>query len=148
WLQNGKNLALSAKATVSSQFGNDYLASYINDGKFDINSNNGRWVNSRDDKAPFAELRFDKPVEINAFYVVSGKVENGLVNPNTDFHLERLDENGNWLKIDGTQPVGTEEFSFGKKFPTVSSAAFRFVVTKSSENLARIWEWELYKIPD
>ncbi|MDR0869952.1 MAG: FAD-dependent oxidoreductase [Planctomycetaceae bacterium] len=147
WLQNGKNLALSAKATVSSQFGNDYLASYINDGKFDIGTNNGRWVNSRDDKAPFAELRFDKPVEVNAFWVVSGKVENGLVNPNTDFHLECLDENGNWLKVEGTQTVGNEEFSFGKKFPTVSSTAFRFVVTKSSENLARIWEWELYKIP-
>jgi hypothetical protein len=145
WLGDAKNLALSAKASVSSQFGNDYHASFINDGKMNIDSNNGRWVSAKNDALPFAELRFEKPVKVNAFWVVSGKVDNGLVHPNTDFHLQRLDENGNWVEIDETGTTNNEEFCFGKKFPDVTSTAFRFVVTKSSENLARLWEWELYE---
>jgi hypothetical protein len=146
WLENAKNIALSAKASVSSQYANNYLPSFINDGKFDVHNNNGRWVSARNDVLPYAELRFEKPIEINAFWVVSGKVDNGLVHPNIDFHLQYLNENGNWVEIKETQTTNNNEFGFGKKFPTVTSKAFRFVVTKSSENLARIWEWELYHL--
>jgi hypothetical protein len=146
WLENAKNMALSAKASVSSQYDNNYLASFINDGKFDIHNNNGRWVSARNDRAPYAELRFEKPTEINTFWVVSGKVDGGLVHPNIDFHLQYQNENGNWIEINGTRTTNNYEFGFDKKFPAVTSKAFRLVVTKSSENLARIWEWELYRL--
>jgi hypothetical protein len=145
-LENAKNIALSAKASVSSQYGNNYLASFINDGKFDIHSNNGRWVSAGNDVPPYAELRFEKPIEINAFWIVSGRVDNGLAHPNKDFHLQYLDKKENWIEINGTRTTNNNEFGFGKKFPAVTSKAFRFVVTKSSENLARIWEWELYRL--
>ncbi|MDR0337052.1 MAG: FAD-dependent oxidoreductase [Planctomycetaceae bacterium] len=146
WLKNKPNLALAAQVAVSSQFDKNYLPSFINDGKYNIDNNKGRWVSARNDASPYAELRFEKPVEINAFRVVSGKVDSGLVDPNTDFALHYRDANGIWVEIEGSRTTNNEEFNFSKQFPNVTSNAFRFVVTKSSENLARLWEWELYLI--
>lgn len=151
WLSKaGPNLAKSAKASISSQFspGNTYAASNVNDGNAETSSNKGRWVNARDDKEPYVELRFENPVTVNAFRIVGGKVDDrgDLIDPNVDFHLLAEDESGKWTKIDGTQVVDNELFDVGRRFPSTTSKAFRLIVTKSNENLARVWEWELFDV--
>ena len=150
WLKNaGPNLARSARAVVSSQFspGREYAATNINDGNIDTGTNNGRWVSAREDKSPYAELRFEKPVTVNAFRIVGGKVENDqITDPNGDFQLLMEDESGKWTEI--VRIADNEEIDVGERFPRVSSKAFRLNLTGRLVRLARLWEWELYDVKD
>lgn len=148
----GKNLALDARASVSSRYRPEaeYDASYINDGRCDTDSDRGRWVSGREDPIPYAELRFDRPVEVNAFWVTSGQATPKLARPNITSYLLRETEDGQWVKVRGSDMTDNEEIGYGTVFPAVRSSAFRLVVTglAVAGPHARVWEWELYHVDD
>ncbi|MDR3181477.1 MAG: FAD-dependent oxidoreductase [Planctomycetaceae bacterium] len=152
WLPKaGKNLARNAEVAVSSLYkgtekGILYPALNINDGKFDIGSNAGRWVSDKTDNLKanphWVELKFAEPAEINALRLVSGQL--GGATPIQDFVLQ-YNDGAKWVDITGSKTESNNEPDIGKRFAAVKSSAFRLVITATPENLARIWELELYK---
>jgi hypothetical protein len=148
WLPKaGKNLALDAKVAVSStrQEGG-YDAKYINDGKIDMSTNNGRWVSATTPEGEpvehWIELSFAAPVSINAARIVSGQT--GPQTPIQTFVLQRK-EGENWIDIPMTKTEKNISADIGKRFNLATSDAFRLFITETPGNLARIWELELYR---
>ena len=150
WLPRaGKNFALDAKIAVSStRAEGGYHARYVNDGKFDLGDNAGRWVSAttsgNDLVEHWVELTFEAPVSVNAVRILSGQT--GPRTPIQAFVLQRRDGN-RWVDIPGTKTEGNTSADIGKRFDaTVTSNAFRLFITATPENLARIWELELYHV--
>jgi hypothetical protein len=149
WLSKaGKNLAPDAKITVSSLSKKaNYPASSINDGKFDVNNNAGRWVSDEAGDLSVAphwvELTFTEPVEVNALRLVTGQSDGGT--PIQDLALQYRD-GSKWIDIGGAKTELNDVVDVGKRFPPVKSSAFRLVITATPGNLARIWELELYNV--
>ena len=147
WLESaGVNLARSAKVAVSSQYTKgDYPASNINDGRFDVKDNSGRWVS--DNVSPgWVEMSWDEPVTVNAVRIVSGRTgDNDPEDPITDFVLQQHD-GAEWRDIPGTEVVANAEFDINAIFKPVTARRFRLYVYASPGGLLRIWELELYKV--
>jgi hypothetical protein len=154
WLPKaGKNFARDAKITVSSLFKNPetYPVSNINDGKFNIKDNAGRWVSSESESMltdpHWVELSFSEPVEINAFRVISGQA--GGQTPLRNFVLQRASQKqdgAKWVDIAGSAVENNLEPDCGKQFSEVKSSGYRLLITDTPGGLARIWELELYKV--
>ena len=147
WLKSaGVNLARSAKVAVSSQYTKaDYPVSNINDGKFDVKANSGRWV-SDSEPSGWVEMSWDEPVTVNAVRIVSGAT--GDIEPHTpitDFVLQQHDGT-EWRDIPGTEVVSNAEFDINAIFKPVTARRFRLFVFRTPGGLLRIWELELYKV--
>lgn len=143
WLKDdAKNLALDAKIEVDSEYqkGPKYPKEFINDGKFDFNSNAGRWVSDYDD-GHWVNFTFDKPVTIDAARVMSG--QQGGKTPIGDFHL-LYEKDGRFVDIPGASVSENESQIVGFKFENVTSKKFRLMITQTPEGLARLWEVEFY----
>ena len=149
WLESaGVNLARSAKVNVSSQYTKaDYPVSNINDGRFDVQDNSGRWVS--DSESPgWVEMSWDKPVTVNAVRIVSGQTgDPEPQTPITDFVLQHHDGT-EWRDIPRTEVVSNEEFDINAIFKPVTSQRIRLYVFNSPGRLLRIWELELYQVPE
>ncbi len=152
WLPKaGKNFARDAKVSVSTtRKEGGYDAKYLNDGKFDLKNNAGRWVSDAGEEGMDAdphwvELNFDKSVNVNALRILTGQV--GPTTPIRAFVLQRKD-GGQWGDIPGAKTEKNEDCDFGKRFDPVTSDAFRLLITETPGNLARIWEIELYRVAD
>ncbi|MCL2744952.1 MAG: discoidin domain-containing protein, partial [Planctomycetaceae bacterium] len=146
WLPTaGKNLALDAKISVSStRKEGGYDAKYINDGKYDFETLDGRWLSEAKPEAHWIELHFAEPVSVNAVRIVSGSLGTG--DPITAFVLQR--KNGDqWVDIPKTKTEHNWNVDFGKRFDKVTGSAFRLYITETRHNIARIKEVELYEIP-
>jgi len=150
WLPRaGKNFALEAKVAVSStRAEGGYAARYVNDGRFNVNENGGRWVSATTPEGEpvehWVELSFDAPVSINAVRIVSGQA--GPMTPIQSFVLQRRD-GSRWVDIPETKTEGNTSADIGKRFnAVVASDAFRLFITETPGGLARIWELELYRI--
>ncbi len=150
WLPKaGKNVARDAKVSVSStRKEGGYDAKYINDGKFDLKNNNGRWVSDTGEEGPDAdphwvELSFPQSVEVNAVRILSG--QNGPTTPIRTFKLQRKD-GGSWVDIPGAKTEKNDDCDFGQRFNAVKSDAYRLLITETPGGLARIWELELYNV--
>ena len=151
WLpQAGKNFARDAKVAVSStRAEGGYHARFVNDGSFNIGSNDGRWVSETTPVGQsvehWVELNFAEPVQINAVRILTG--QSGPTTPIRDFVLQqRVDTR--WVDIPGTKTEGNSAADVGKRFSTVTSNACRLFITGTPENLARIWELELYRVAE
>jgi hypothetical protein len=152
WLPKaGKNLALAAKVAVSStRQDGGYDAKYINDGKFNFNDNSSRWVSATTAEGQpvehWVELHFDTPVSVNAVRILSGQA--GPMTPIQSFVLQRK-EGDRWVDIPETRTKDNVSVDIGKRFnTTITSNGFRLFITDTPGNLARIWEWELYRITE
>jgi len=150
WLpQAGKNFARDANVAVSSTREGNFNARYINDGVINIGSNDGRWVSattpSGEPVEHWVELRFNEPVAINAVRIVTGQTSQST--PIRDFVLQRRVGN-QWVDIPGTKTEDNRQVDVGKRFDTVTSNAYRLFITGTHENLARIWEIELYRLTE
>ena len=148
WLESaGVNLARSAKVSVSSQYTKaDYPASNINNGRFDVKDNSGRWVS--DSELPgWVELTWDKPVTVNAVRIVSGQQGDPKPRtPITDFVLQSHD-GSEWRDIPSTKVTFNERFDTNALFKPITSRKIRLYVSDSPGKLLRIWELELYRVP-
>ncbi|MBR4752423.1 MAG: FAD-dependent oxidoreductase [Thermoguttaceae bacterium] len=145
WLtDDAVNVAPKAKIAVDSEYqkGPKYPKENINDGKFDISGNEGRWV-SDVDGGHWVDITFDEPVTINAMRVISGQA--GGKTPIGDFSLMR-EENGKLVDIPGTVVTENEAVIVGLKFEEATSKRFRLMITQSPGYLARLYEVEFYKV--
>ncbi|MCL2743406.1 MAG: FAD-dependent oxidoreductase [Planctomycetaceae bacterium] len=145
WLENaGKNLALDAKISVSStQTDGGYDAKYINDGKYDFEVLEGRWL-SKPGPVSWVEFSFAEPVSVNAVRIISGAY--GTECPLIGFVLQRKDGE-QWADIPETRTEKNPNTDFSTRFNTVTGSTFRLYITETLHGVARIKEVELYKIP-
>lgn len=145
WLKKDlKNIALNAKVAVDSEYKNGpkYPKEAINDGKYDTNTNSGRWVSDVGDKH-WIDFKFERPVEINAMRVISG--QQGDKTPIVDFHL-LYEKDGKMVEVPGSAVTDNAAISAALKFDNAKSKHFRLVVTQTPGGLARIWEVEFYRV--
>jgi len=151
WLpQAGKNFARDARVAVSStRAGGESNARYINDGNFDFATGAGRWLSvatpAGQPVTHWVELNFTNPVPVNAVRILTGWV--GAVDPITDFVLQRK-VGDQWIDIPETKTEGNRVADVGKRFSTVASNSYRLYITATPENIARIWEIELYRLAE
>lgn len=148
WLKEaGKNLARDAKTSVSGLYTRaNYPATNINDGKYDLADNAGRWVS---DEAPehWVVFEWEKPVKINAMRLLSGQAGSGNpITPIVDFSLQ-IEKDGKWADIPGADVTDNTQCDFGRMFPEIEAARIRLRITGTPGGLARIWEMEFYNIP-
>jgi len=147
WLKDaGENFARKAKVTVSSLYPKvNYPASNINDGRYDLSDNAGRWV-SDEDTQHWVTFEWEQPVKINAMRILTGQAGGGSpMTPITDFSLQSL--RSRWIDIPGTVVTDNEQCDFGCKFPEVETKQLRLRITNTPENRARLWEVEFYHLP-
>jgi len=143
----GPNLARSATVTVSGNYGPDqYPASNVNDGRFDVSDNALRWVS--DARLPgWVELAWSEPQTLGAVRIITGQA--GDFEPSTpirDFVLQYHDGDG-WSDIPETKTTDNGEFDWHATFPAVTTRRVRLLVTATPGDLTRIWEIELYRTP-
>ena len=147
WLNDaGENLAKNATVTVSSLYTKaNYPASNINDGRYDLSNNEGRWV-SDEDTQHFVTFEWEQPVKINAMRILSGQAGgDSPKTPITDFSLQQIMPS-KWVNIPGTVVTENDQCDFGCKFPEVEVIQLRLVITNTPGNLARLWEVEFYEL--
>ena len=150
WLKNaGDNLAKNAKVTVSSLYKkSNYPASNINDGRYDLANNAGRWVSDGDDTQHWVTFEWEKPVKINAVRILTGQAGGGSpTTPINDFSLQYI-RPSRWIDIPGTKVTDNQQCDFGCKFPEVEVKQVRLLITLTHENLARLWEVEFYQLAE
>jgi hypothetical protein len=140
----GRNLARNAKVSVSSEHeSEEYPGKFLNDGRGVVTNNHSRWV-SRSEKNPWATLTFDKPTRINGFQMLSG--QSNLKTVVQDCVLQ-YEKNGQWIDIPDSAIIGNKNFYADRRFNPVEAQVFRLWITKT-DGYARIWELELYNIPE
>jgi len=145
WLpQDAKNLALGAKVAVSSDYQGaaKYSATAINDGKFDVYQNAGRWVS---DKASthWVDFEFAEETTLDALRVVSGQAS--AQTPLADFRLQ-VERGGAFVDVESAAVRSNDLVIVGLRFNPVSGKRFRLQIDKTPDDLARLWEVELYRV--
>lgn len=148
WMKDhGENFALKAKTEVSGTLVDSaYSKDFINDGKYNVNDNRGRWVSSRSgdaDNRHWVTFSFKDPLELNAFLIVSG--QSPAKDPIRDFVFQ-YEKDGKFVDIPETIMLDNQTSFIAMKFPSVKAKTFRLFITGTSGNIARIWEMELYRL--
>jgi hypothetical protein len=64
-----------------------------------------------------------------------------------DFVLQYHDGT-DWKDVPGTDTAGNAEFDWNAKFSPVTTARHRLLVTAARGDLIRIWEFEVYRVPE
>ena len=142
---NATNLAPKATLEVSSNYkkGPSYPKEFINDGKFDVSDNSGRWVSDVDD-GHWVDFKFDEPTTINAAIIVTGQAPGQT--PISDFLLQYEDADGRLADIPGSAIEQNEAPIVALQFKDVTSKRFRLRITQTPGGLARLWEVEFYRV--
>ncbi|NEO27772.1 MAG: GAF domain-containing protein, partial [Kamptonema sp. SIO4C4] len=114
---------------------------FLNDGQADLEDNGSRCV-LRGDLPQVVELSWDQPVELGAARIVSGYNQRGvIVAPLIDFALEWHDGH-HWRQA--WAAAGNTEPAWARRFPTVRTTRLRLLVTRTKDDVSRIWEIEYY----
>lgn len=141
----GVNLATDAHLDVNGRSpAEDKYAHRITDGTFDYDSLGRCWISEKSTKPHYVRFWYFKPVPINAVRIVSG-VPPGE-KPLTDFVLQYKDASGKWIDIPQTQRQGNTVIDLGMTFPRANSAEYRLLITKTPEDIARIWDVQFYDL--
>jgi hypothetical protein len=149
WIDSaGPNLARSAQVSVSGNYDEkQYPAANVNDGRFDVADNGLRWVS--DQRLPgWVELAWDEPQTASAVRIVTGQAGGGEPKtPIREFVLQYHD-GAEWRDVPGTKTADNWEFDWNARFSPVTARRFRLLVTAAPGDLVRIWEFELYRLPE
>ncbi len=149
WIDSaGPNLARSAQVSVSGNYDEkQYPVANVNDGRFDVADNGLRWVS--DKRLPgWVELAWDAPQTVSAVRIVTGQAGDGEPKtPIREFVLQYHD-GAQWQDVPGTKTIDNWEFDWNARFSPVTARRFRLLVTAAPGDLVRIWEFELYRLPE
>jgi len=145
WLDKaGPNLARTATVSVSGRYNEtQYPPSNVNDGRFNVADNSLRFV-SDPQRPGWVELSWDKPQTIGAVRIVTGQA--GGKTPISEFCLQTPEGTG-WKDISETRVERNGKFDFNAQFPAVTTDRIRLLVSETPGDLIRIWELELYRLP-
>lgn len=145
WLPSaGPNLARSAKVAASSEHvDGTYPVKFVNDGRIVTHSDRGRWV-SRNGHEHWVTLTFKRPTTVSAMHLVSGQAHRNTPIGNFVLQYKKNDvENGDWIDIPESRNEHNPGKHLSKFFSPTTSKEFRLLI-KTSGDMARIWELELY----
>jgi hypothetical protein len=152
WIDKaGDNLAPAATATASSDYnGSQYPVSNVNNGRFNVADNGGRYVSSADEMPDTIELKWDAPVTLDAVRILTG--QSGRGGPSSsiiDFVLQTWNADAEvWIDIDETKTIANFRWDWNATFPETTTDRVRLLVTNAPGNLTRIWELELYDVSE
>ncbi|MHC4542401.1 MAG: hypothetical protein ACYS74_21880, partial [Planctomycetota bacterium] len=109
--------------------------------------NSLRWVS--DNNLPgTVELAWDNPQTFNAARIVTGQSGGGRPKtPITSFSLQYY-ANNKWRDIPGARAAANTLIDWGGKFERVTASRLRLVVYDTPGSLTRIWEFEVYNLPN
>jgi len=150
WLDRaGANVALQAAVSASSTYDakGTYPAHRINDGIVDMSTNATRWVS---DKEPphTVTLTWETPQRINAIRLLTGQASGSrLSTPITNFVVQTYDGQ-RWQDIPGTRTTGNDRYDCHLRFADITTAKLRLWMDERPGQLARLWEWECYCLPE
>ncbi len=142
---SGTNRAKEAEVTTAGDRDSTvHPPHHINDGKVDLRRNSLRWLSSS--KVPhWIEFAWTEPKKISAARIVSGYNAGGKVSdPVTSFVLQYYDGN-TWNTIGSTDTTENKEIVWSRRFPPVTTERIRLLVRKTTLDISRIWEVELYE---
>ena len=144
WLEHiGPNYALFATASASSEYNSTYVASNVNDGSSNMTDNSTRWLSAAG-VPNWVELTFSESRYISASSITSGWWNgSSTTDPIDDFVLQYYD-GSDWVGIDETQTINNSQTDFDVAFPSVESDRFRLYITRTKENVSRVFEVELF----
>jgi len=142
WLKKaGKNLALTAKASASSEYTKaSYPVTNVNDGRVSYSDNTLRFV-SGSDLPGWVQLDWNEEVTLGAVRVVSG--QNTAKTPNANFVIQQL-IGDKWVDIEGTKTERNTDVDWGAQFKPIDTKSIRLYVDGAHDNLIRCWEFEAY----
>jgi hypothetical protein len=148
WIESvGANLAPSARISVyDNNISNKYPLALLNDGKINTRDNSQRWLGNP--ALPlWIEFSWDKPQKISAARIVSGyrHAGGGLDALLVDFQWQYFDGN-NWRDILGAQVKNNNRIDWSMKFLPITASRVRLVITSCHQQIARLWEIELYGV--
>jgi hypothetical protein len=94
------------------------------------------------------ELIWDKPRTFNAARIITGQSGgNQPKTPITSFTLQYFAKN-KWQDIPGASVVDNTLIDWGGRFDRITTSRLRLVVYDTPGSLTRIWEFEIYNLPD
>ncbi len=146
----GPNLALAASVAVSSTLDPaQYPPAHIHDGVIDLDNSSSRWCSAREGIPHTVDFRWDTPQTISAVRIVSGWRTGpfdiqGCVEA---FALQVL-EDGVWRDIPGTAMTNNTRHDWHARFDPVTADRVRLEIRGAEGDLARIFEVELFNLPD
>ncbi|MCL2120081.1 MAG: FAD-dependent oxidoreductase [Planctomycetaceae bacterium] len=147
WLKTaGENFAPKAKVTVSAETRSGLVA-YLHDKRYDVNDNAARWV-SESSREPIAvDFAWETPVTVNTMRVISGYHDGSrLVGAVNGYVLQYL-RNGQWVDVPDAKVTDNTAYDSSQKFGQVTVSQLRLLITKTQDNIARLWEIEFYQQP-
>jgi hypothetical protein len=115
----------------------------INDGNGKVTDKNARWL-GKGAMPHIIEFRWDKPVEIGAARIISGRYNGVKVfDPVSDFKLQHYDSK-TWQDV--LEAVkGNDNPVWSARFAPVKTKYLRLVITGTPHNISRVWEVEFYE---
>ena len=115
----------------------------LNDGNGNVQDNSARWVN-RTALPHTIEFNWDKPVNLSATRIISGYYTgSSVVAPLSNFTLQWHDGT-EWKDVLASVEANTNP-AWAAVFPPVRTRQLRLLVTKTQNDISRIWEVEFYK---
>ena len=145
WLARaGANLARTARVTVSSAAD---TAGLLNDGKADLSDNSQRWLSAAGVPVQI-ELAWDAPQTFNAARIVSGFCDSkgALTGALASWNL-LVHDGTEWREVTGAGAAGNTRADWCATFATQRTTRVRLLITATPNDIARIWEFELYNVP-
>jgi len=145
WLASaGANVARAAALAVSgSHASGKYPAANINDGKIDVTTNDGRWVN--DGKLPATvTFTWQSPRTIAAARIVTGWNHGRTVGDCIADFVFQMPDGAGWKDVPGAGAAGNDKIDWSARFAPVTASKLRLVISAAPGDTARIYEVELY----
>ncbi len=149
WLpKDAVNLALAARVSVSeSRDVSRYPVKNLNDGVVDVTNNDLRWL-SGTNSPQWIQLDWDNPQTISAIRVVSGYGNgDGTIDAPLESFVLQVWDGSSWQDKDATRVRGNTEADCARQFSPITASRIRISIGGAKEGIARIWELELYDIP-